>query len=126
MATKASGADFKEDGFERKGNAIKLTEEYKRNLLSPDNFSKVLQDAKAEPNRVGEQLQGFRLTRIRENSAYEKAGFQNGDIIEEINGIPLRDAGGAIRLLNQVRNEKEIEVRLNRNGQVSNMAIQVQ
>ncbi|MBC7530028.1 MAG: hypothetical protein H7318_00510 [Oligoflexus sp.] len=125
LATKAPGTDFKEDGFERKANSIQLTEEYKRNLLSPDNLTKVLQDAKAEPNVVGGQLQGFRLTRIRENSVYEKAGFQNGDIIEEINGIPLRDAGGAIRLLNQLRNEKEIEVRLNRSGAVSNMAIQV-
>jgi len=126
LATRPPANDFKEDGFERKANAIKLTEEYKRNLLSPDNLTKVLQDAKAEPNVVGGQLQGFRLTRIRENSVYEKAGFQNGDIIEEINGIPLRDAGGAIRLLNQLRGEKEIEVRLNRSGQVSNLAIQVQ
>ncbi|RYZ59912.1 MAG: PDZ domain-containing protein [Proteobacteria bacterium] len=126
LATAPTGNEFKEDGFERKSNNIKLTEEYKRNLLSPDNLTKVLQDAKAEPNVVGGQLQGFKLTRIRENSVYEKAGFQNGDIIEEINGIPLRDAGGAIRLLNQLRNEKEIEVRLNRSGQVSNLAIQVQ
>lgn len=126
IATRGPAAEFKEDGFERKGASITLTEEYKRNLLSADNLTKVLQDAKAEPNMVGGTLQGFRLTRIRENSAYEKAGFQNGDIIEEINGIPLRDAGGAIRLLNQLKNEKDIEVRLNRNGQVSNMQIKVQ
>ncbi len=126
LSTKPAVNGFKEEGFEQKGNSIKLTEEYKRNLLSPENLTKVLQDAKAEPNVVGGQLQGFRLTRIRENSVYEKAGFQNGDIIEEINGIPLRDAGGAIRLLNQLRNEKEIEVRLNRSGQVSTLGIQVQ
>lgn len=126
ITTHGAPQEFKEDGFERKGSAITLTEEYKRNLLSPDNLTKVLQDAKAEPNMVGGTLQGFRLTRIRENSAYEKAGFQNGDIIEEINGIPLRDAGGAIRLLNQLKNEKDIEVRLNRNGSVSNMQIKVQ
>ncbi|MES2746183.1 MAG: type II secretion system protein GspC, partial [Bdellovibrionota bacterium] len=126
IASSGSATEFKEDGFERKGSSIKLTSEYKRNLLSPDNLTKILQDAKAEPNMVGGQLQGFRLTRIRENSVYEKAGFQNGDIIEEINGIPLRDAGGAIRLLNQLREAKDIEVRTNRNGSVSNLAIQIQ
>lgn len=125
LASGPSGNEFKEDGFERKNNAIRITGEYKRNLLAPDNLTKILQDAKAEPNMVGGQLQGFRLTRIRENSVYEKAGFQNGDIIEEINGIPLRDAGGAIRLLNQLREAKDIEVRMNRNGAVSNLAIQV-
>jgi general secretion pathway protein C len=126
LASGGSPTEYKEDGFERKQNTIKLTSEYKRNLLSPDNLTKILQDAKAEPNMVGGQLQGFRLTRIRENSVYEKAGFQNGDIIEEINGIPLRDAGGAIRLLNQLREAKDIEVRMNRNGSISNLAIQVQ
>ena len=126
IAGGATPTEFKEDGFERKSNSIKLTEEYKRNLLTPDNLTKILQDAKAEPNMVGGQLLGFRLTRFRENSVYEKAGFQNGDIIEEINGIPLKDAGGAIRLLNQLREAKDIEVRMNRNGAVSNLAIQVQ
>lgn len=126
IASRPPPEAFKEDGFERKGSTIKLTEEFKRNLLSPDQFTKVLQDAKAEPNMVGGELKGFRLTRIRENSVYEKAGFQNGDVVEEINGIPLRDAAGAIKLLNQLRNEKEIEVRLNRGGQVSTLGIQIQ
>ena len=126
IASRPPPEAYHEDGFERKGATIKLTEEFKRNLLSPDQLTKVLQDAKAEPNMVGGELKGFKLTRIRENSVYEKAGFQNGDIVEEINGIPLRDAGGAIKLLNQLRGEKDIEVRLNRNGSVTTMGIQIQ
>ncbi len=126
LASKPPPDTYREDGFERKGMNIKLTEEFKRNLLAPEMLTKVLQDAKAEPNMVGGELKGFRLTRIRENSAYEKAGFQNNDIVEEINGIPLRDAAGAIRLLNQLKTEKDIEVRVNRNGTSSNMQIQIQ
>ncbi len=126
LASKPPPDTFLEDGFERKGMNIKLTEEFKRNILAPEMLTKVLQDAKAEPNLVGGELKGFRLTRIRENSVYEKAGFQNNDIVEEINGIPLRDAAGAIRLLNQLRSEKEIEVRVNRNGTSTNMQIQIQ
>ena len=126
IASRPPPEAYREDGFERKGATIKLTEEFKRNLLSPDQLTKVLQDAKAEPNMIAGELKGFKLTRIRENSVYEKAGFQNGDIVEEINGIPLRDAGGAIKLLNQLRNEREIEVRLNRNGTVTTMGIQIQ
>ena len=117
---------FKEEGFEREGNEIVLSSQYRENLLSPQNMTKILQDAKAEPNMVGGEVRGFRLTRIRENSIYQKAGFQNGDIIEEINGIPLRDAAGAIRLLQQLRGEKEIEVRLNRGGRSSAMNVVVQ
>lgn len=126
LASKPPPESFREDGFERKGANIKLSEEFKRNILAPEMLTKVLQDAKAEPNMVGGELKGFRLTRIRENSVYEKAGFQNNDIVEEINGIPLRDAAGAIRLLNQLRSEKDIEVRVNRGGVSSNMQIQIQ
>lgn len=126
LAVKPPPDAHQEEGFERKGMNIKLTDEFKRNMLAPEMLTKVLQDAKAEPNMVGGELKGFRLTRIRENSVYEKAGFQNNDIVEEINGIPLRDAAGAIRLLNQLKSEKEIEVRLNRNGSTQNMTIQIQ
>lgn len=123
----ASGAppdNYKEEGFERKGGTIQISDSFKRDLLGPQ-MSKVLQDAKAEPNMVGGELKGFRLVRIREDSIYLKAGLQNNDVIEEINGVPLKDAAGAIRLLQSLRNEKEIEVRVNRNGTPMNMNISV-
>ncbi len=115
---------YKEEGFERKGGSIQISDSFKRDLLGP-KMSKVLQDAKAEPNMVGGELKGFRLVRIREDSIYQKAGLQNNDVIEEINGVPLKDAAGAIRLLQSLRSEKEIEVRVNRNGTPMNMNISV-
>lgn len=126
IATKPPPESYKEAGFERKGTDITLSEEYKRGLLRAENMTKILQDAKAEPNIVNGELKGFRLTRIRENSVYEKAGFQNNDIVEEINGLPLRDAAGAIRLLQQLKKAKEIEVRLNRGGSSLDMNITIQ
>lgn len=116
---------YKEEGFERKGASIVVNDTFKRDMLGP-KMSKVLQDAKAVPNMVNGELKGFRLERIREDSIYLKAGFQNGDVVEEINGVPLKDAAGAIRLLQQLRNEKEMEVRVNRGGSTFNMSITVQ
>lgn len=126
IATKPPPDQYQEDGFERKGSDIKISEEFKRGLLTPNNMTKILQDAKAEPNMVNGELKGFRLTRIREDSVYEKAGFQNNDIVEEINGIPLRDAAGAIRLLNQLKNSKDIEVRIGRSGTSFDLNIEIQ
>ena len=128
LAPLASGPvaeSFKEPGFEREGTDITLSQQYKENLLGPQ-LQKVLQDAKAEPNLVGGQLNGFKLTRIREGSIYQKAGFQSGDVVYEINGIPLRDAAGAIRLLQSLRNENEIEARVGRGGQQFNMLVRIQ
>lgn len=124
IATTPPPETFREDGLERVGLSISLTDSYLQNIMG--DLPKILQDAKAEPNMVNGELKGFELTRIRENSIYEKAGFQNGDIIKEINGYPLNDPAGAIRLLQQLRNAKEVDVVLDRNGQSKDMSIKIQ
>ncbi len=115
IATDPPPSAFKEDGFERKEREINMTQAYRNKLLTQD-FTKVLQDLKATPNMVDGELKGFSLTRIRKDSIWEKAGFQNDDIAEEINGVPLTDTAQAIRLLQSLRNESEVEVRVNRGG----------
>ncbi len=115
---------FAEEGFERDGNSITMSADYRQKLLTSD-FSKVLQDSKAEPFYEGGELAGFRLTRIRADSVYEKGGLQNDDIVKEINGVSLVDTGQAIKLLNSLRGENDIEVGINRGGKKVNVHIQV-
>lgn len=115
---------FKEDGFERKGNAIEMTSQYKSRLLTED-FANVLQDAKASPNLVDGVLRGWKLDRIRKNSIYEKFGMQNGDIVEEINGVVLSDASQAVKTLNSLRNEPDLEFKITRNGQKLTLSAKV-
>ena len=125
IATAPAAKEFREEGFERAGGKINMSKDYKARLLGPD-FTKVLQDAKASPNIVGGKLRGFQLSRIRENSIYQKSGLQNGDVVEEINGILLTDTAQAIKLLNSLRNESEIEIRVVRGGKPINFVINVQ
>ena len=108
-------SQFKEEGYEYTGDKIFMTENYKKKLLTQD-FSKVLQDAKADPYMVGGRLAGFILTRIRKDSIYEKSGFANGDIIKEINGIELTSASQAIGVLQAARNAQRLEVTVVQNG----------
>jgi len=115
IATNPPPSSYREEGFERKDREISMTQAYKNKLLTTD-ITKVLQDAKATPNMVNGELKGFTLTRIREGSIYQKAGLQNDDIVEEINGVPLTDAAQAIRLLQSLRNENEVDVRIRRGG----------
>jgi type II secretion system protein C len=123
-ATDAPPENYKEDGFERKGTNIELSSEYKNRLLGAD-FASVLQDAKASPNIVDGVLKGWRMDRIRQGSFYEKSGIQNGDIVEEINGVVLSDAGQSIKVLQNARNESEIDIKLIRNGQKMNFSLKV-
>ena len=111
LATEPPPPSFKEDGFERKERDMSMTQAYREKMLTTD-FTKVLQDAKATPNMVDGELKGFKLDRIRKDSIYEKAGLQNDDIVTEVNGVPLGDAAQAIRLLNSLRKETEIDMRV--------------
>jgi general secretion pathway protein C len=115
IATEPPPPNYKEEGFERKEREITMSQTFRAKLLTTE-FTKVLQDAKATPNMVDGELKGFVLTRIRKESIYEKAGLQNDDIVEEINGVPLTDVSQSIKLLNSLRNESEIEVRVIRGG----------
>ncbi|MCX6124241.1 MAG: hypothetical protein NTV34_05760 [Proteobacteria bacterium] len=108
LMTDAPPDNYKEEGFERKGGLIEMTQEYKNRLLTVD-FANVLQDAKASPNMVDGSLRGWRLDRI----------------LEEINGVILSDAGQAIKTLQGLRNESEIDIRLNRNGKPTNVNFKV-
>ena len=124
IATAPAAKEFREEGFERRGSDITMSKDYKARLLGPE-FTKVLQDAKASPNLVGGKLRGFVLNRIRENSIYQKAGLQNKDVVEEINGIMLTDTAQTIKLLNSLRNEDEIEMRVVRGGKPINFVVSV-
>lgn len=115
---------FKEDGYEFGDGKIKMTNEYKQKLITTD-FSKVLQDAKAEPNMVEGRLQGFKLTRIRSPSIYEKSGLKNGDIVTEINGVELTSASQAIRTLQSLRTANQIEVTVIQDGVKNTLEISI-
>jgi type II secretion system protein C len=116
---------YQEEGFMRKGSDINMSRSYKDHLLGPE-FTNVLQDAKASPHVVDGKVRGFILSKVRENSVYQKSGLIDGDVIEEINGIPLNDAASAIRLLQSLRNESEIDITVKRGGSGFAMKLNVQ
>lgn len=127
-ATPAQGSgafEYEESGFARgrEGNIV-ADRRWVDKALTTD-FAKTLQDAKASPNLVNGEVKGFVLTRIRPDSVYEKMGFQNGDVVEQINGIDLNDAARAIQTLNSLKNENSIELMVKRNGTAVPLKIQV-
>lgn len=117
--------EFSESGFTRsKDGNITADRRWVDKALTSD-FAKTLQDAKASPNLVNGEVKGFVLTRIRPDSVYEKMGFQDGDVVETINGIDLNDAARAIQTLNSLKQENSIELSVKRNGVTMPLKIQV-
>ncbi|APJ03279.1 PDZ domain-containing protein [Silvanigrella aquatica] len=121
----ASGASYKEDGFERDGLNTTATRQWVNNILT-NNFAKTLEEAKASPNLVGGQVKGFIISNITPNSVYSKLGLKDGDIVTSISGIELNDAARAIQTLNSMRNENTIELDVIRGGQSISFKVNVQ
>jgi general secretion pathway protein C len=122
----SSGTDtYSEDGLERSGNDTKVTREWVDRALTID-FTKTLQDAKANPYVEGGKIKGFMLIRIKQDSVYEKLGLKDGDVIESINGTPLENAAQSIQLLNSMRGAQGLNFNVIRNGQQQEFNINVQ
>ena len=52
-------------------------------MLNQD-LSKILKDAKAEPFFEGGELNGFKLTRIKQDSIYQKSGLQKKQFLVKL------------------------------------------
>lgn len=59
----------------------------------------LLSQARAVPYFRDGSAIGFRLFAIRQGSAYERMGLQNGDIVLKINGEPASDATKVLKLV---------------------------
>ncbi len=115
---------FVEPGFKRVDNDITMTEAYRQNLVTKD-LTKIMYQAMAMPRKVNGKIDGFTISEIEPGSIYEKAGILNNDVITNINGERLVDAGKAIALLNALREESEITLDIERKGKVQKLYMRV-
>ncbi len=115
----ASGISSNEDGSEFSVSEDELTK-----ALS--NLPRLLSQARAVPYfRNGKSI-GMRLFAIRKGSMYEKLGLKNGDIIKEVNENSLSDPSQALKLFNQLKDEKSISVVLERAGADKNLSYSIE
>jgi type II secretion system protein C len=119
LAKGAPPASFSEEGFKREGSNIQVSKTYIRDILSNTNKREfALKSAKAVKHD-----RGFKMTKIAQNSIYWKLGLQAGDIIIELNGIPLTSAPKAVVALNSLQKkfntgnlDEAIDIVVERNG----------
>lgn len=69
---------------------MEITKSMRDRMLTIDIID-LLQDAELHRYRFEGETKGVKLTKIRTGSIYEKAGFKDGDIVEQINGIAVAD-----------------------------------
>lgn len=118
-------SNYKEDGFERTGNKVAITEAYRDNLIK-NQLAKILMHASAEPAIEDGSIIGFRFDQIVSGSIFEKMGIQNGDVITEINDYPLDDVTATVKLLHKLKSQDRFKVRYKRRGQESTLDVNIQ
>lgn len=89
------------------------------------NLPQLLSQARAVPYFRNGQSIGMRLFAIRSGSMYEKLGLKNGDIILSVNENSLSDPAQALKLFEQLKSERSINVKLERNSQNMDMRYNV-
>jgi general secretion pathway protein C len=86
---------------------------------------KLLSQARAVPYLVNGTMNGFRLDYIAPSSFYEKIGLKYGDVLQQVNGVDIRDPGTMLTLFQQLRNEKTVKLDVLRSNQRTAMTFDI-
>jgi general secretion pathway protein C len=89
------------------------------------DLPKLLSQARAVPYLVDGAMNGFRLDFIAPSSFYEKIGLKHGDVLQQVNGVDIRDPGTMLTLFQQLRNEKTVKLDVLRNNQRTAMTFDI-
>jgi general secretion pathway protein C len=89
------------------------------------DLPKLLSQARAVPYMVNGAMNGFRLDFIAPSSFYEKIGLKYGDVLQQVNGVDMRDPGTMLTLFQQLRNEKTVKLDVLRNNQRTAMTFDI-
>jgi general secretion pathway protein C len=85
------------------------------------DLPKVLQDARAIPNFDNGMPDGYKIIQIVPDSIFDKFGIKNFDVITGLNGEPINDPGKAMQVLNELRTQSHVELKIKRGGKTMTM-----
>ena len=82
-----------------------------------ENLPQLLTKARIVPHLSSDgKNNGFRVVSIKPASFYERIGLRNGDVIQRINGIEVKDPVTFMQVFTQLKNETTITLDLLRNN----------
>jgi type II secretory pathway component PulC len=112
----STGGSSLRDGISATGeNRYQIQQGYLDAQLN--DLSNVLQTAKAVPAIEGGKMKGFLIQSIEEDSVFSSLGLGAGDVLKEVNGIVLDNAGKGLEAFTALKGSKKIELIVTRGGQ---------
>lgn len=83
------------------------------------------QQIKQETNLDIAQSQGVLIMRVLDNSPSAQAGLRRGDVIQKINGIPIKDASKVQEIVESSTVGSSLDLEINRDGKTSIVRVQL-
>lgn len=118
------GAGKQTTGISEVGTDEFVVEEGELNAAI-ENLPLVLTQARAVPYFKDGKSIGLRMFAIRSGSIYEKIGLKNGDILKSVNGQSLADLTQAVKLFEKLKEERSVNVVLERDRQDRDFKYQI-
>jgi general secretion pathway protein C len=107
------------------GRPVRTTLDRREVDQAMGDLPKLLSQARAVPYLVNGAMNGFRLDYIAPSSFYEKIGLKYGDVLQQVNGVDIRDPGTMLTLFQQLRNEQSVKLDILRNNQRTAMTFDI-
>ena len=85
------------------------------------NPAKLAELVRVAPVNEDGKTTGFRLTALTDDPLFTELGFQSGDVVKSVNGVALDSSAKGLRVLQQLRRAKQVNVTIERNGQLVEM-----
>lgn len=113
------------DGIRRTGKHKRLVRKETLNRQL-NNLPKLLRQAKAVPHTRNGKKAGFRVKNIQKGSVFEDLGIRVGDVIQSVNGNPIRTPRQALTAYRELKSSDSFRVDVLREGQPVTLSYSVQ
>ena len=90
-----------------------------------ENINKLITYVRIIPYFESGNAAGFRMAAIRPGSVFQQLGFKAGDIIKNVNGVPLTSPEKIYTIFQNLKDEKQIEVDILRRGKKSSLKYEI-
>lgn len=80
------------------------------------NMSQLMTQVRIAPNFTEGKPDGFKLLSIKRGSLFDRLGLRNGDVVRQINGIPLDNPQKALELYGELESGQSISLGVLRRG----------
>lgn len=83
------------------------------------NLGELLKSARMEPRLVNGATDGFVIAMLQPGSLLSQMGFRRGDVVMQVNGMPLDSPEKALQIFQQLREARSLRVHVERQGEPS-------